>query len=326
MNSILILNHFFSEMETRLKKKLRLAEDEAESVIPDDYKIFWRKFLDSQEKKGKATSSETASQTTQGIESCIKIDLDGEIVESPSRKVVLKLLKSKRKVEKMDLTVRSKKDTRLEFSLLEIFSSSLIDLKIEARTKSCDESASPFMSKNIYFPALQSLEINGWMIKKEIKAPNLTSLVISDMSSFHFEFFLPQFASSLTSLKLYYTFAWHVKTAINCLPNLKTLKCHIVIGEFDGLVIKPNSSIVELDIISQSQAVLFMEGLVNLEKFKIFPLSLNEAEWIFKNMMKLKKLQTLDSTITDQLYRELKDSNAEINRDIEVMSYFDTSM
>jgi hypothetical protein len=244
----------------------------------------------------------------------IKFEFDEE-ASKPQPKEIVKLLNSKRRCQNMKLAVRHKAN----FLFLQRFSLSLVDLDVKIDLKKLRN----FTPQNLSFPRLKSLRISGdanWLITETFKAPKLTALMISspDPLGEHFDSFLLRVADSLTKLWIYrQAKVRQFEIAFNQMSKLISLRC--IVGEHAKLILQPNHNIIDLGLLYHSQQIL--ANLPNLETYiALKDISTVEAEWIFKNKMKLKKLVVKEQCVAAVYdhYQQLKESIAAVNRNIEI--------
>jgi hypothetical protein len=111
------------------------------------------------------------------------------------------------------------------------------------------------------------------------------------------------------------------------MPKLKSLRFHFFIS--DSFTLQPNHSITKLEMCHQlAHSQPLVEAIVSLETYDVWNLKLNEAEWIFKNKMKLKLLKLSVGRSGEKickLYERLKVSGAPINRNIVVVNKYSNS-
>jgi hypothetical protein len=137
--------------------------------------------------------------------------------------------------------------------------------------------------------------------------------------------FLKPICSTLTYLSLDSCFRENLELIINEMPNLETFRCWEDFEDVRGMKLKPNENITKLKIFSLKGPGVYnlLRSLVNLEVLELFDTkSIDEFEWIARNMPKLKRLlvrwNMIFKKFFEERYEEMKATEENINKHIEI--------
>jgi hypothetical protein len=242
----------------------------------------------------------------------------------PLPQEVTKLLNSQRRYQKINLTNNYTANAARKLLLIERFSLSLVELDVDIGFKSVQK----LVPQNLCLPRLKKFTATGrtkHLITANLKMPKLTWLSIYDREKGNeLDSFLSRVSGTLIHLSLGFPSAHQIRFVVNQMQNLKSLRLNSfgVSLEIKGFTLQPNHSITNLILgLYSVHSQTLLKSFVNLIFYEVYILELNEAEWIIKNMMKLKLLKIGNATSkveVHKLYKQLKSTKASINRNIKI--------